>query len=98
MTYYNDYIKIQMVIMKNNDIEISASEFKKHSLRLFNEVKDKHSSFIITKRKIPIAKVTPLDETSKDIASYFGFLKCTLKINGDIISYSTENEWEANGE
>ncbi len=43
-----------MTAIKN---EISASDFKKHFLSLEDEVKNKHSSFVITKRKIPIARV-----------------------------------------
>ncbi|MFP3012117.1 MAG: type II toxin-antitoxin system prevent-host-death family antitoxin, partial [Rickettsia sp.] len=32
-----------------------------HFLNLVDQVKSKHNSFIITKRKLPVAKVVPLD-------------------------------------
>lgn len=83
--------------MKNNNVQISASEFKKHFLSLVDQVKVKHDSFIITKRKLPIAKVVPLLEDNKDIRkSYFSFLKGTVRINDDIVNCSFESDWEAN--
>lgn len=51
--------------MKKNNTTIYASEFKKHFLTLVDDVKNKHNSFIITKRKIPIAQVIPLDNKQK---------------------------------
>lgn len=85
--------------MKNNNIQISASEFKKHFLNLVDQVKNKHDSFIITKRKLPIAKVVPLQDSNKDSKkSYFGFLKGTVKINDDIVNCSFESDWEVNND
>lgn len=77
---------------------ISASEFKKHFLGLVDDVKNKHSSFIITKRKVPVAKVVPLENDSSEQKSYFGSMKGTVKINDDIISFSSELDWEANND
>ena len=76
--------------------EISASEFKKYFLRLVDEVKNKHSSFVITKRKVPIAQVVPLDEKGEKKKSYFGFLRGSIKINDDIVNTTFEDEWEVN--
>ena len=85
--------------MKNDNTQISASEFKKHFLNLVDEVKNKHSSFVITKRKVPIAMVVPLETVTLDNAkSYFGFMKGTAKINGDIVNYSSAADWEANND
>lgn len=73
--------------MKNYDVQISASEFKKHFLNLVDQVKNKHNCFIITKRKLPIARVVPLQEMDEENKkSYFGFLKGTVKINDDIVN------------
>ena len=82
--------------MKNRNTQISASEFKKHFLSLVDDVKNKHSSFTITKRKIPIAQVIPLENANTEKKSYFGFLKGNIKINDDIVNSSFEDEWEAN--
>lgn len=73
--------------------QISASEFKKHFLSLVDDVKNKHSSFIITKRKIPVAKIVPLDNDRK---TYFGSIKGVVKINDDIINHSVKSDWEIN--
>ena len=83
--------------MKENDNQISATEFKKHFLNLVDEVKNKHSSFVITKRKLPVAKIVPLD-FNKVITgkSFFGFMKGTIKIKDNIVNYSSEHEWEVN--
>lgn len=81
----------------HNVQEISATEFKKHFLSLVDEVRNQHASFVITKRKLPVAKITPLDIThDQKRKSYFGFMKGVMKINGDIVSYSSESDWEAN--
>lgn len=75
--------------------EISASDFKKHFLSLVDEVKNNHSSFIITKRKIPIATVVPLEnQTNEKDKSFFGFMKGNVKINGEIINFDTSDDWE----
>lgn len=78
-----------------NNYQVSASEFKKHFLSLVDEVKKKHSSFIITKRKIPVARVVPLEkDVIKAPKSYFGCMKGTAKIKEDIINYSSASDWE----
>ncbi|WP_425362535.1 type II toxin-antitoxin system Phd/YefM family antitoxin [Candidatus Tisiphia endosymbiont of Hybos culiciformis] len=85
--------------MKNNINQISASEFKKDFLKLVDEVKNKHSSFTITKRKVPVARVVPLENNNvKDTKSYFGCMKGTIKIKGDIVNYSSELDWEVNND
>jgi len=83
--------------MKKNDTLVSASEFKKHFLNLVDEVKNNKSSFVITKRKVPIAKVIPLENNTNDkIKSYFGFMKGIAQIKDDIVNYSSESDWEVN--
>lgn len=82
--------------MSNAKNEISASDFKKYFLSLVDEVKNKHSSFVITKRKVPIAQIIPLDDVAEKKKSYFGFLKGSIKINDDIVNTTFEDEWEVN--
>lgn len=84
--------------MKKSQNQISATEFKKHCLSLIDEVKNKHSSFIITKRKIPIAQVVPLPNELKSKKSYFGCTKGIVTINDDIVNESFESDWEANND
>lgn len=85
--------------MKNNDIQMSTSEFKKHFLNLVDQVKSKHDSFIITKRKLLVAKVVPLEKNNtSDKKSYFGFLKGIVKINNDIVNNSFKFDFEMNND
>lgn len=71
--------------------KIAAAEFKTHCLQLMNEVKDKHTSLIITKRGIPIAKLIPIAEEPIDL---FGVMKGTITFKGDIVS-SIDEKWDA---
>ena len=81
--------------MKDTD-QISASEFKKHFLTLVDEVKTKRSSFTITKRNVPVARMVPLEnENMKETKSFFGCMRGTATIKGDIVNFSTEAEWDA---
>lgn len=85
--------------MANNNSQISATEFKKYFLNLVDEVKNKNSSFIITKRKIPVAKIVPIESPKvENEKSFFGSLKCMAKIKGDIVNFSTESEWDVNND
>jgi antitoxin (DNA-binding transcriptional repressor) of toxin-antitoxin stability system len=83
--------------MKNQK-QISASEFKKHFLQLVDEVTNKNTSFTITKRKVPVAQVTPLNNETNNKSTYYGFMKGTTKIKEDIINCSFESDWETNNE
>lgn len=82
--------------MKKTQNEISATNFKKHFLNLVDEVKTKHNSFIITKRKIPVAQVIPLENNLQNKKSYFGSSRGAIKINDDIVNYSSESDWDIN--
>ena len=75
--------------------EISASEFKKHCLRLLQEIRLSGKSIIVTKRSTPIAKVVPFETTSNK-PNCFGFLSNTITIKGDIVNFSSEDDWEVN--
>lgn len=85
-------------MQKNNTI-ISASEFKKHFLTLVDDVKNKHNSFIITKRKIPVAQVIPLEnDTTNKQKSFYGSMRGTIKIKDDIVNFSSASDWECNND
>ena len=79
--------------------EVSASEFKKHCLQLFQEIKVTGKPIVVTKRSTPIVKIIPFNTASEQQKpSYFGFLSKTVTINGDIVNFSTQDEWEINNE
>lgn len=72
--------------------KISAGQFKAQCLKLMDYVKDKHTSLIITKHGVPVAKLVPVEE---EIAiDLFGALKGSIKIKGDIIS-PIDEKWDA---
>jgi antitoxin (DNA-binding transcriptional repressor) of toxin-antitoxin stability system len=70
---------------------ISAGKFKAECLGLMDQVKKSGKSFIIMKRKIPIAKLSPLEENSE---SLFGLLKEEIKIKDDLLA-PIDEEWDA---
>jgi len=74
--------------------KMSSTEFKKHFLRLVDEVKTNKCSFIITKRNSPVAQIIPLKNNKVD--SYFGCMKGMIKINCDLVNISFADDWEAN--
>lgn len=83
--------------MKKTSELISATEFKKHFLQLVDDVKNNNDSYIITKRKIPIAQVTPLPNANrKDTKNYFGFMKGITSIKDNIAEITFESDWEEN--
>lgn len=85
--------------MKAQNNEISVSEFKKHCLQMLQEINTTGKSITLTKRSIPIANVVPFSASSdKQTKSYFGILKNTITIKGDIENFSTESEWGINNE
>lgn len=81
--------------MKNKKGEISVSEFKKHCLGVMEDVYQNHTSFIITKRGKPIAEVIPLKEYVNDTKTYAGCLEGWGTVHGDIVNFSSEDEWKA---
>ncbi len=70
---------------------IPAGEFKAKCLKLLDEVKDRKTEIIVTKRGVPVAKLVPVGP-QPDI---FERMKGTGKILGDIIE-PIDVEWEAN--
>jgi len=70
---------------------IKAGEFKAKCLRIMEEVNAQHLSYVITKHGKPIAKLVPMEEQTTD---FFGCLKDTATIQGDIIA-PIDATWEA---
>ena len=61
---------------------IGAGEFKAKCLKLMDKVNQEHEEIIITKRNHPIAKLVPINKTSKK--SILGLLKDSMIITGYI--------------
>lgn len=78
--------------MKSIPISMQAGTFKAKCLQLMDEVNEKHISIIITKHGVPVAKLSPIDETPID---FFGCMKDTVSIEKDIIA-PIDVDWEAN--
>ena len=78
--------------MKKSTYSIQAGEFKAKCLQLMDDVNERHITLIITKHGKPVAKLSPIDTTP---VSYFGCLKNTVTIKGDIIA-PIDVQWEAN--
>jgi prevent-host-death family protein len=79
--------------MENSmDQKIPAGQFKAQCLKLMDYVKDKHTSYIITKHGVPVAKLVPMEEESS--IDLFGALKGSIKVKGDII-LAIDEEWDA---
>jgi prevent-host-death family protein len=70
---------------------IAAGEFKVHCLKLMEQVREKRTEIIITKRGKPVAKLVPVEEEVPDI---FGSMRGTVTILGDIVG-PTGVEWDA---
>jgi prevent-host-death family protein len=69
---------------------IPAGEFKAHCLKLMDQVAESHEELVITKRGIPVAKMVPI-ETNVDP---FGFMKGSIVVEDDIVSYKLAEPWE----
>ena len=78
--------------MKPTTISIQAGAFKAKCLQIMDDVNEKHISVIITKHGVPVAKLTPIDDTPVD---FFGCLKGAITIKKDIIA-PIDVEWDEN--
>lgn len=78
-------------IMKQTTHTMQAGQFKAKCLQIMDQVKEKHISITITKHGKPVAKLVPIEENDED---YFGCLKGTLTIKGDIVA-PLDVDWEA---
>lgn len=72
---------------------IPAGEFKAHCLRLMDEVQERHSEIVITKRGRPVAKLVPVEDAPPDA---FGAMRGSVRYQGDIVAPDPE-AWERSG-
>jgi prevent-host-death family protein len=80
--------------MDDGETRISAAKFKTNCLRLMDEVAQRRTPIVITKRGKPVAKLVPADDVSIDP---FGCMAGTIKICGDILS-PIDVEWTGDAE
>jgi prevent-host-death family protein len=73
------------------EVTLSISEFKAKCLRLIEDVAQKHTELVISKRGRRLAKVVPFDAEQPSI---LGFMEGTATIHGDIVAPLGER-WEA---
>lgn len=69
---------------------IQAGVFKAQCLKIMDEVKKTRHPITITKHRIPIVKIIPLEEKDEHL---FGKMKGTGSVHGDILS--TGEVWDA---
>jgi prevent-host-death family protein len=72
-------------------MDISAAQFKAECLRLMDEVEKTRQPIIITKHGRPVAQLAPIPAGPD---SLFGYMKGTLRINGDVMT-PLDVEWSA---
>ena len=70
---------------------IPAGQFKTHCLQIMETVKKTGRSVIITKRNVPIAKLTPIKKKKEES---FGKLRGTVHTKGNIVN-PIEESWDA---
>jgi prevent-host-death family protein len=78
-----------MVNMKTKDKLINATEFKAKCLKILDELDSQ--GIVITKRGLPVAKLTPLHVA--DNSTLIGSMKGKVVIKGNI--FSTGRKWNA---
>lgn len=72
-------------------MNISAAAFKAECLKLMDRVAKTGEPVVITKHGRPVAQLTPMPPPSR---SLFGYMKDTVKIEGDIVA-PVDVEWSA---
>lgn len=64
-------------------MDISAAQFKAECLRLMDQVEKTRQPITITKHGRPVAQLAPVPA---DTDSLFGYMKGTLRVNGDVMA------------
>lgn len=72
-------------------MQLTTVEFQSKCLELMEQMKETHEEVIITKDGKPLARLVPAEEETT--GTLFGFMKDSVKINGDIIA-SLDEKWD----
>lgn len=73
------------------ELTMPASEFKARCLRLLDEIAEQGNTLVITKRGRPVAKLTPLPGSRRQLR---GTWKDIVEWDGDIVHLDTSGDWE----
>ena len=84
MTIYYDHSQTVMT-MKS----IPAGEFKAKCLDLLDKVKERREEYIITKRGVPFAKLTPVEPRA---GTLWGFMRGTV-LKPDVFLEPNDEPW-----
>lgn len=79
---------------KSADKLISVTEFKAKCLQLLEQTGTRGTTWAITKRGKVIARVSPPTLAAQKRPSSYGALEGKCRILGDIIDFSTADDWE----
>jgi antitoxin (DNA-binding transcriptional repressor) of toxin-antitoxin stability system len=71
---------------------MQAGKFKAQCLKIMDSVKKSRKEIIITKHRMPIVKLCPIENSPVQL---FGKMAGTVHIKGDIL-LPIEEEWDAN--
>jgi prevent-host-death family protein len=72
-------------------MDIPAAQFKAQCLRLMDQVAKTREPIVITKHGRPVAQLAPVPA---DTDSLFGYMKDTMRIDGDVLA-PLDVEWSA---
>lgn len=72
-------------------MDIPAAAFKAECLKLMDQVEKTREPIVITKHGRPVAQLAPVPPGPR---SLFGYMKGTVRIEGDIASH-VEGDWSA---
>lgn len=70
-------------------MDIPAAQFKAECLKLMDEVEKTRQPIIITKHGRPVAQLAPVPA---DTGSLFGYMKETMRVQGDVTT-PVDIEW-----
>ncbi len=65
-------------------MNITAAEFKARCLQLMDNVKERHASYVITKRGRPVARLVTIESAVR--SPVFGRMKGTATVKGDLVA------------
>ena len=63
--------------------QVGAAEFKAHCLELMDEVDQRRIEIVITKHRVPVARLVPVD---RNVGTFAGSLRGLVSEAGDLIS------------
>lgn len=65
-------------------MSVSAAYFKARCLQLMDDVKERHVTYVITKRGKPVARLVPMETAVR--TPVFGRMKGTSAVKGNIVA------------